>query len=265
MYTNNDGLDIGLRLGLDECTEEGSRVWIFDDCVVVEHVCNFTVYMETENGSIVRQEIEPMPTVEAHQSCVDDLNSGYAPTQGWDDGYGRHVSPANGETVPGEGGYSFEMCNGNCGNTRYFEYVWDAIYEAQSEWNRLSDSDKRRYSDRSKGGMFRVFDRDNYLIYDCVVNAKLAADRQYEADWARDDPEHLRNWFEGFRSRYGVPEEDSCIALFDGRWDGTEDPCELMREYDISCDKANAILDYLVMQGVEVELKEAEKEVDCDE
>ncbi len=38
-----------------------------------------------------------------------------------------------------------------------------------------------------------------------------------------------------------------------------------MREYDISCDKANAILDYLVMQGVEVELKEAEKEVDCDE
>ncbi len=240
--------------------KEGPGVWTFDDCVVTEDAPDrYSVFMKTKWGDVVCQDVEARDAGFTREM----LDAGHPLTEGWTrDVNGCEICPENGEIRWVRIDYVFESTfDGISKNVRYFHELDEAVCEAQGEWNRLSESDKRRYMN-SRAGAFLVYDSDLTIKYDCVENAKLAADRQYEADWARDDPEHLRNWFEGFRSRYGVPEEDSCIALFDGGWDGTEDPCELMRDYDISCDKANAILDYLVMQGVEVELKEAEKEAD---
>ena len=247
---NDIGTDIMTRMKI----AAGPGVWAFDDCLVTEYAPGrYTVYMETEKGDIVCQDVEDRGAGFTREM----LDAGRPLTEGWTlDVNGYDTCPENGELCVAPGEYAFETYNGNCGDVRCFDGYDEAVCEAQGEWSHLSESDRRRYMN-AKGGMFRVYDCNGYVVYDCIENARLAADRQADADWAREDPERLNSWFKGFRARHGEEEADGCIALFDGGWDGTEDPCDLMLEYRICCDNANATLDFLTMFGV---MKELEKE-----
>ena len=69
--------------------------WIFDDCVVEQMDWGFAVYMQGEDGGIVRQNVIS-DDIEADCRALDE---GYAPPDGWEDGMGSSVRPSNGVPV----------------------------------------------------------------------------------------------------------------------------------------------------------------------
>ncbi len=75
-----------------------SKHWIFDDCAVKETSFGFAVYMQGEDGGIVRQDIAS-GDMDEDRRVLDD---GYAPTDGWEDGIGNSVRPSNGDSIMSE-------------------------------------------------------------------------------------------------------------------------------------------------------------------
>lgn len=237
--------------------EAGEGTWILNNCVVVEvendHDCHaFEVYMETDNGSISRQTVIPADA-DACDGCRAALDRGESPVRTWEDGNGQTVCPDNGEIV--EGGYSFEHFNGNCGDVEYYETADEAVREAESAWDHLTDRERKEHIISTRGAVFNVLDPYGNEVCDFIANAKRAADREEDADRAEDDVDYLRAWFEAFAKKNGVEKADSCIALSDGGWDGSESVPTLMREYGIDADEANDTLDYLKMMTVQKELE----------
>lgn len=248
-----DGEYIAERMNI----EAGEGAWILEDCAVVEvendHDCHaFEVYMETDNGSISRQTVIPADA-DACDGCRAALDRGESPVRTWEDGRGMTVCPDNGEIV--EGGYSFEHFNGNNGDVEYYETAEEAVSEAESAWDHLTDRERKEHVTSTHGAVFNVCDPYGNGICDFIANAKRAADREEDADRARDDLDYLKRWFEAFAKRNGVDKADSCIALFDGGWDGSESVPALMREYGIDEDEANDTLDYLAMMTVQAEME----------
>lgn len=237
--------------------EEGPGVWILNNCVVVEtegdYDCHaYEVYMETDNGSISRQIVTPSD-VAASDGCRAALDNGESPVGAWEDGKGNTVWADNGEIV--EGGFSFEHFNGNNGDTEFFDTAEEALYAADVAWNHLSAGDKRTYTTSTKGAIFAVCDPYGRGICDFIANARRAKDREEDADRAANDQEYINKWFGAFAKRFGTEKADSCIALFDGGWDGTESIISIMKEYDCTDDEANDVLDYLSMMTVQANME----------
>ncbi len=236
-----NGIEIAERMGI----EKEAGVWIFADCVVCEvpndaDLHAFEVYMATANESIVCQTVLPAD-IEDMEQCREDLESGDAPTGGWEDGLGKSVCPDNGEIV--DGGYSIEEYNGNDGSTSYHPTAEEAIKEAESDWDHLSEGDRQRYSDRSKGARFEVMSPDGRVVRDLVEERVRARERaRFEGEAA----DYLqRGVIEALRNRRGSEWVDSAYALADG-WTGTEGAGELMHEYGMDQDEAMDMLDALM-------------------
>ena len=237
--------------------EEGPGVWILNNCVVVEVESDYDlhayeVYMDTDNGSISRQIVNPMDE-KASDECRAALDRGESPVGAWEDGKGNTVCPDNGEIV--EGGYSFEHFNGNNGDMEYFETAEEALDAAETAWSYLTDREKKAHIESTHGAIFNVCDPYGRGICDFIANARRAKDREEDADRASDDPAYLKDWFGAFNKRFGTEKADICIALFDGGWDGTESPISIMKEYDCTEDEANDTLDYLAMMTVEANME----------
>ncbi len=248
-----DGEYVAERMNI----EAAEGVWILADCVVVEaendhDCCAFDVYMDTDNGSISRQTVIPMDAT-ACDGCRAALDREESPVMRWEDGMGRTVCPENGEIV--EGGYSFEHFNGNCGDVEYYDSAEEAIHAADCAWDHLTDMERKHLLSDRHGPVHNVCDPWGVEIVDFLENARRAAEREEEADRARDDVDYLSTWFAAFAKRNGVEKADSCIALHDGGWDGTESVLALMREYDCTADDANDTLDYLAMMTVQAEME----------
>lgn len=252
MYTDKDGMDIMEWMGI----EAGPGTWAFDDCAVVESGYNsFTVYMEADNGCIVCQHIHVL----SMDAMRMELDAGCSPTSGMEDAYGHRICPDNAELADGQGKFAFETNNGNCGSTDYFDDVSEAVTEAQYSWEKLSKHDRRTYL-TAGGAVYSVTDRGGNCIYDCIENARRAADREEDADRLEDEPSILSDCILTFVARHGQAEADSVYGLADGGWDGTESPMDLMADYRISCDLANDMLDLLAVLRAQ-----REREADADE
>lgn len=72
-----------------------SEYWLFDNCAVKLIDEGFAVYMQGEDGGIVRQNV----ISEDVEAGCRALNEGYAPPDGWEDGMGNSVCPSNGVPV----------------------------------------------------------------------------------------------------------------------------------------------------------------------
>lgn len=72
----------------------GPGKWIFKDCVVHDKSNVLAVYMQSENGGIGCQYVF-IDHPEDRKRCIDALNRGETPTDGWEDGRGNTVAPYN--------------------------------------------------------------------------------------------------------------------------------------------------------------------------
>lgn len=225
--------------------ESGAGVWIFADCVVCEvpndaDLHAFEVYMATPNGSIACQDVLPAD-LESMEECREDLESGEAPTSGWEDGLGRTVCPDNGQIV--DGGFSVVEGNGNVEETTYYKTAEEAVKEVESDWDHLSDGDRTRYSDRAKGARFEVMNPDGCIVRDLVEEEIRARDR---ARFESESADYLqRGVIEALRNRRGHEWVDSAYSLADG-WTGSEGAGELMHEFEMDQDEAMDMLDALM-------------------
>lgn len=235
-----DGYEIAERMSIDE----GAGVWILGDCVVTEvpndhDLHAFAVFMATENGSIVRQDVLPgsIEEMEENRQALDD---GEAPTDGWEDGLGNTVCPENGEIV--DGGFSVVQGDGNVEETAYYATAEEAVAEAESAWNHLTDGDRVRYSDRIRGARFEVLDRDGIIIRDLPEESRRARER---ATFDTETADYLgRSVIETLSNRRGHEWMDSAYALADA-WDGDEEVGVLMVQYDMDYEEAMDMLDAL--------------------
>lgn len=157
MAIKDSGKDIAFDLGIEK-GDEG--VWIFDDCVVVEKEiqCDpmFDVYMIAEKGGIVVQTVVPDDEEQAAEDRRN-LDDGNAPTQGWEDGIGNSVCPANGAGVH-DLGFTFVWSDGKDGATEVYRYEMEALERAQEVWNYSKWDD--RYAMTSGAGCFVVYNGD---------------------------------------------------------------------------------------------------------
>lgn len=235
-----DGYEIAERMNIDE----GAGVWILGDCVVTEvpndhDLHAFAVFMATENGSIVRQDVLP-GSIEEMEDDRQALDDGEAPTDGWEDGLGNTVCPENGEIV--DGGFSVVQGNGNVEETAYYATAEEAVAEAESAWNHLTDGDRVRYSDRIHGARFEVLDRDGIIIRDLPEESRRARER---ATFDTETADYLgRSVIETLSNRRGHEWMDSAYALADA-WDGDEEVGVLMVQYDMDYEEAMDMLDAL--------------------
>ena len=235
-----DGCEIAERMNIDE----GAGVWILGDCVVTEvpndyDLHAFAVYMATENGSIVRQDVLP-GSIEEMEDNRQALDDGEAPTDGWEDGLGNTVCPENGEIV--DGGFSVVQGNGNVEETAYYATAEEAVAEAESAWNHLTDGDRVRYSDRIRGARFEVLDRDGIIIRDLPEESRRARER---ATFDTETADYLgMSVIEALSNRRGHEWMDSAYALADA-WDGDEEVGVLMVQYDMDYEEAMDMLDAL--------------------
>ena len=235
-----DGYEIAERMNINE----GAGVWILGDCVVTEvpndhDLHAFAVYMATENGSIVRQDVLP-GSIEEMEDDRQALDDGEAPTDGWEDGLGNTVCPENGEIV--DGGFSVVQGDGNVEETAYYATAEEAVAEAESAWNHLTDGDRVRYSDRIRGARFEVLDRDGIIIRDLPEESRRARER---ATFDTETADYLgRSVIETLSNRRGHEWMDSAYALADA-WDGDEEVGVLMVQYDMDYEEAMDMLDAL--------------------
>lgn len=72
----------------------GPGNWIFKDCAVYDKSNTLAVYMQSENGGIGCQYVF-IDHPDDRKRCIDALNHGDAPTNGWEDGRGNLVAPYN--------------------------------------------------------------------------------------------------------------------------------------------------------------------------
>ena len=235
-----DGYEIAERMSIDE----GAGVWILGDCVVTEvpndrDLHAFAVFMATENGSIVRQDVLP-GSIEEMEDDRQALDDGEAPTDGWEDGLGNTVCPENGEIV--DGGFSVVQGNGNVEETAYYATAEEAVAEVESAWNHLTDGDRVRYSDRIHGARFEVLDRDGIIIRDLPEESRRARER---ATFDTETAGYLgRSVIETLSNRRGHEWVDSAYALADA-WDGDEEVGVLMVQFDMDYEEAMDMLDAL--------------------
>lgn len=249
-----EGFEIAERMNI----EEGPGVWILESCVVREvpndhDLHAFAVFMATENGSIVRQNVIP-GDIDGMEGIRQSLDDGDAPTDGWEDGLGNTVCPENGEIV--DGGFSVVQGNGNVEETAYYATAEEAVAEAESEWNHLTDGDRTRYSDRIHGARFEVLDRDGIIIRDLPEESRRARER---ASFDTETADYLgRSVIEVLSNRRGHEWMDSAYALADG-WDGDEEVGELMHEYEMDYEEAMDMLDALTAIHVIARLESGEE------
>ena len=235
-----DGYEIAERMNIDE----GAGVWILGDCVVTEvpndhDLHAFAVFMATENGSIVRQDVLP-GSIEEMEENRQALDGGEAPTDGWEDGLGNTVCPENGEIV--DGGFSVVQGDGNVEETAYYATAEEAVAEAESAWNHFTDGDRVRYSDTIHGARFEVLDRDGIIIRDLPEESRRARER---ATFDTETADYLgRSVIETLSNRRGHEWMDSAYALADA-WDGDEEVGVLMVQYDMDYEEAMDMLDAL--------------------
>lgn len=252
-----DGYEIAERMEI----EQGAGVWILESCVVREvpndhDLHAFEVYMATENDSIVRQDVIP-GDIEDMEGIRQSLDGGDAPTDGWEDGLGNTVCPENGEIV--DGGYSVVQGNGNVEETAYYATAEEAVAEAESEWNHLTDGDRVRYSDSIHGARFEVLDRDGRVIRDLAEDYRLACERQKLGDRCFGDLDECNRQIGATAKRLGQEFVDECLALSAGGWDGSETVGELLGQYEeMTPEKANDTLDLLTVLHAMDETEEAE-------
>ena len=252
-----DGYEIAERMNIDE----GAGVWILGDCVVTEipndhDLHAFAVYMATENGSIVRQDVLPgsIEEMEENRQALDD---GEAPTDGWEDGLGNTVCPENGEIV--DGGYSVVQGSGNVEETAYYATAEEAVAEAESDWNHLTDGDRVRYSDRTVGARFEVLDRDGRVIRDLAEDFRLASERQRLGSRCFGDLDECNRQIDATARRLGQEFVDWGLALNEGGWDGSETVGELLGQYEeMTSEQANDMLDLLTVLHAMDETEEDE-------
>lgn len=252
-----DGYEIAERMNIDE----GAGVWILESCVVTEVPCDFglhafEVYMATENDSIVRQNVIP-GDIENMEEIRQSLDRGDAPTDGWEDGLGNTVCPENGEIV--DGGFSVVQGNGNVEETAYYATAEEAVAEAESAWNHLTDGDRVRYSDRIHGARFEVLDRDGRCIRDLAEDFRLACDRQKLGSRCFGDLDECNRQIDATAKRLGQEFVDWGLALNEGGWEGSETVGELLGQYEeMTSEQANDMLDLLTVLHAMDETEEAE-------
>jgi len=213
--------------------------------------------MATENGSIVRQDVLP-GSIEEMEEDRQALDDGDAPTDGWEDGLGHTVCPENGEIV--DGGYSLVQGDGNVEETAYYATVEEAVAEAESAWNHLTDGDRVRYSDRIHGARFEVLDdRDGRVVRDLAEDFRLATERQKLGDRCFGDLDECNRQIDATAKRLGQEFVDWALALNEGGWDGSETVGELLGQYEeMTTEQANDMLDLLTVLNAMDETEEAE-------
>lgn len=252
-----DGCKIAERMNIDE----GAGVWILESCVVREVPCDFDlhafeVYMATENDSVVRQNVIP-GSIEDMEGIRQSLDNGDAPTDGWEDGLGNTVCPENEEIV--DGGHSVVQGDGNVEETACYATAEEAVAEAESAWNRLTDGDRRRYSDRSQGARFEVLDRDGRVVRDLAEDFRLACDRQRLGDRCFGDLDECNRQIDATAKRLGQEFVDWGLALNEGGWEGDEEVGELLGQFEeMTSEQANDMLDLLTVLHAMDETEEAE-------
>lgn len=64
------------------------------------------------------------------------------------------------------GEYVFEMCNGNAGRVEHFMTEEEAIEAAEIKWSHLTPRERVAYTDRSRRGIFQVYDDDGHIYRD---------------------------------------------------------------------------------------------------
>lgn len=64
------------------------------------------------------------------------------------------------------GEYAFEMFNGNVGRVEWFMTLKEAIDVAEDGWHHLTPRERVAYTDRSRGGIFEVYDSDGHVYRD---------------------------------------------------------------------------------------------------
>ncbi len=64
------------------------------------------------------------------------------------------------------GEYAFEMFNGNAGRVEHFMTEAEAIEAAEIKWSHLTPRERVAYTDRSRGGLFQVYDDDGHVYRD---------------------------------------------------------------------------------------------------
>jgi hypothetical protein len=62
--------------------------------------------------------------------------------------------------------YVFIYNNGNTGSEIEFDTVEQAIDEAEIKWGYLTRKERRKYTDRTQGGLFMVTDEEGILVRD---------------------------------------------------------------------------------------------------
>ncbi len=123
--------------------------------------------------------------------------------------------------------FTVEQSNGNSGTIRGFDSAEDAVSAAEHDWEHMSEGDRRRYSDRSKGACFIVTDPADREIRDFAEEYRRATER---ARFGGESADHLnRGVIQRQRNLRGDEWVDGAWALSDS-WNGSESVSDILRE-----------------------------------
>lgn len=153
-----------------------------------------------------------------------------------------------------EGEYIFEARAGDSHHVRAFQDFDEAICFAQQVWDSMPER-VQRDCPKIPGARFLVTTRDGFVLHDCLENVRRAEQRRMDADRARKDPKHLREWGDELLLRIGIGKTYEYGELYESGWDGTESVYELLCNAGLFGEEANDALDYLAMVTVKEELE----------